>query len=691
MNIPAFPIEQTESRARKLFNDLDSNNCKGIDRLFVVLMVIQWVAGILTALLVSPSTWIGDQALIHMHVWAAIGFGGLLSGMPIFLGLTRAGDPLTRHVIAISQALWGALLIHLSGGRIETHFHLFGSLAFIAFYRDWKVVLTMTLVVSLDHALRGIFWPLSVYGIATESPFRWLEHAGWVLFEDIFLVMACVRGKKEAWSICWNQAKLEQTNEVIERAVDERSRELMLKTQEAEKLALVAKFTDNSVVITDSKGRIEWVNDGFYRCTGYSLVEVVGKVPGHFLQGPDTNPDTVLQMRTAIQNEKEFDVTILNYRKDGTPYWISIEAQPIRNSLGQVVQFIAIERDITLKKEQDYHMHLLRAAINNTKDAMFVVNEKADFVDVNEQACKRLGYSKQQLLTMSVFDIDPKFNAGYWPAHWEEAHSKKALIFESVHQCNDGEIFPVEISLVSVTHDNQKFISVFARDILERKRMESEKARLNSEIQQASRQAGMAEVATGVLHNVGNVLNSINVSSNIILNKLLQSKLPTLKKAADVIVSKKTEIGTFMTEDSKGKAFPDLFEKLTYVLSKDHEDIVTEARELSKNVSHVKEIIGMQQSFAKKSGLQEVFDSAEIFEDAIKINDASLVRHQVKVVRSFGNAPLLRTSKHDVLQILLNLVKNAKQAVQSNQGSVKPEKEIALSILSDEEFVRFQV
>ena len=83
--------------------------------------------------------------------------------------------------------LMGALLIHLTGGRIETHFHVFGSLAFLAFYRDWRVLIPATIVVALDHMLRGLFWPQSVYGVLVASQWRWLEHAAWVVFEDVFL------------------------------------------------------------------------------------------------------------------------------------------------------------------------------------------------------------------------------------------------------------------------------------------------------------------------------------------------------------------------------------------------------------------------------------------------------------------------------------------------------------------------
>ncbi len=125
-----------------------------------------------------------------------------------------------------------ALLIHLSGGRIETHFHVFGSLAFLSFYRDWRVLVPATIVVALDHALRGIFWPESVFGIVAVSPWRWMEHAGWVVFEDIILVWACVRGDKELTTLAARQAELEATNERVEAEVARQTARLESVSQE---------------------------------------------------------------------------------------------------------------------------------------------------------------------------------------------------------------------------------------------------------------------------------------------------------------------------------------------------------------------------------------------------------------------------------------------------------------------------
>ena len=142
------------------------------------------------------------------------------------LALTRPAETVTRHVIAVGQVLTSALLIHLSGGRIETHFHIFVSLAFLAYYRDWRVLIPATIVVAADHAIRGLYFPQSVFGVLAVSPWRWVEHAGWVAFEDIILVRFCLVGIQELWEIATRQAAVEEITHSLERKVLERTTEL---------------------------------------------------------------------------------------------------------------------------------------------------------------------------------------------------------------------------------------------------------------------------------------------------------------------------------------------------------------------------------------------------------------------------------------------------------------------------------
>jgi hypothetical protein len=181
--------------------------------MFAVLLVIQYIAGIVGALFVSPYAWEGKVRVLHMHVWVAILGGAGIVILPVLLAWLKPGATITRHVIAASQMLSSALLIHLTGGRIETHFHVFGSLAFLAFYLDWPVLITATVIVAADHFLRGIFWPESVYGIANPEWWRFLEHAAWVVFEDIFLIWGCILGQRELGTTALRQAQVEHLSE----------------------------------------------------------------------------------------------------------------------------------------------------------------------------------------------------------------------------------------------------------------------------------------------------------------------------------------------------------------------------------------------------------------------------------------------------------------------------------------------
>src|SRR5919204_5031641 len=159
-------------RSACLFQEHQRKIIQQTSHLFAYLMIVQWVGGIIAALVITPQAWTGTTSTIHLHVWATLVLGATISSLPIFLAFTRPCHTSTRHVIAVAQMLTSALLIHLTGGRIETHFHVFGSLAFLAFYRDWRVLVPATVVVALDHLLRGYFWPQSGYCVIVAGQWR---------------------------------------------------------------------------------------------------------------------------------------------------------------------------------------------------------------------------------------------------------------------------------------------------------------------------------------------------------------------------------------------------------------------------------------------------------------------------------------------------------------------------------------
>jgi len=183
---------------------------------------------------------------------------------------------------------------------------------------------------------------------------------------------------------------------------------------------------------------------------------------------------------------------------------------------------------------------------------------------------------------------------------------------------------------------------------------------------EASHQAGMAEVATDVLHNVGNVLNSINVSTTLISDKMRNSKVANLGKVVDMIKEHDEDLGEFLTEDSQGKHIPVYLDEVSKLLTLENCDIVDKLEDLADNVEHVKEIVSMQQSYAKVAGFEITVSLTELLEDTIKINSVGLKRHGVELVREFEELGEISIDKQKVVQILVNLINNAKYALTNN-------------------------
>ena len=212
---------QIKQHADTIFHRARFEDFRSHDRMFAILMTVQWLAAIVVAVVVSPRTWAGAMSDTHLHVYAAIGLGGFVTALPVGLAWLRPGTKLTRHVIAAGQLMMSALLIHLTGGRIETHFHIFASLGILAIYQDWPVLFTGATVTAVDHFARGIFWPESLFGVVTGSEFRIFEHAGWVVLEVGFLTKGCLQNVARLKEAARAQATAKMRNEQAKALMDE--------------------------------------------------------------------------------------------------------------------------------------------------------------------------------------------------------------------------------------------------------------------------------------------------------------------------------------------------------------------------------------------------------------------------------------------------------------------------------------
>ena len=202
-----------QARGKQLFDAQLLDQRSDLDRLFAKLLLVQWVAAVVVAVVYAPTGWADKSRAVSGHFTLALVAGGVLALAPLAMTRLMAGARLTRHAMAAAQMLFSALFIHLSGGRIETHFHIFGSLAWLAFYLDWQILVTATLVVAVEHFGRGILIPESVYGVSHGTHWRFLEHALWVVFEDVVLFMGCHNGLRNLREGSDRQAQLEELTE----------------------------------------------------------------------------------------------------------------------------------------------------------------------------------------------------------------------------------------------------------------------------------------------------------------------------------------------------------------------------------------------------------------------------------------------------------------------------------------------
>ena len=228
--------------------------------------------------------------------------------------------------------------------------------------------------------------------------------------------------------------------------------------------------------------------------------------------------------------------------------------------------------------------------------------------------------------------------------------------------------------LTKIAEDDQALRRVnqsLEHEIDERKRRERQIESLHKELMQASRHAGMAEVASAVLHNVGNVLNSVNVSANLINEVLEQSPISGLGKLAGLLEAHRTDLSNFLVNDPKGQRVPLFVSTLAAAEQEQRQQLTGEIRTLLNNIEHIKEIVAMQQNYATLAGVTEDLPISDLVEAAVRMNTSALQRHGIVIERQFEPVPLVRVDKHKVLQILINVLRNANHALEHGRADQK--------------------
>ncbi len=367
MNAPTLDTTALDdtiaTRSAELFREQQQSIVKHADRILAWLMICQWIFGVGLAIWISPRAWSGPVSQIHLHVWAAVFLGGAVTIVPVLLAFFQSGKVLTRHTVEIGQMLMSALLIHLTGGRIETHFHVFGSLAILAFYRDWRVLVSAASVVYVDHLVRGAFWPQSVYGVLSTSIWRSLEHAGWVIFEVAFLIISIRKSLSEMQLVAERQARLEFLNEGIEQTVAERTGALTRENSERREVESQLRKSQSQLAQAQQIARLgSWEWDLAENKITWS--EQTQRLYGRTLGEADSSLESVLEYvhRDDQPRVKQVIADSLRTRQpficdhrvllpDGTERMMQGRGELLMNGHGEAVKMFGIVQDVTEAKQ----------------------------------------------------------------------------------------------------------------------------------------------------------------------------------------------------------------------------------------------------------------------------------------------------------------------------------------------------
>jgi PAS domain S-box-containing protein len=319
---------------------------------------------------------------------------------------------------------------------------------------------------------------------------------------------------------------------------------------------------------------------------------------------------------------------------------------------------------------------LVSAFLENIPYYVYFKDRQSRFIAVSKSVVRNFGLaSAREVIGRTDFDFFTREHAQ--PAFDDEQRIIRTgqpvlgKLEQEVHI--DGRVTWVLTSKLPLRNEEGELIGTFglSKDVTRTKEMEAELENAHRELVDASRTAGMAEVATGVLHNVGNVLNSLNVSSSVISTGLRQSKAESLAKIAALLRENQPNLAQFLIDDAKGKRVPEFLASLARHAVDERTRLLQEVTALQKNIDHIKEIVSMQQTYATMIGVVEPLEPVAMMEDSLRMNAGALLRHEVQVVREFENVPSVLGEKGKVLQILVNLIRNAKYACDDSGLSQK--------------------
>ena len=444
------------------------------------------------------------------------------------------------------------------------------------------------------------------------------------------------------------------------------------------------------VAFANPQGGFLRFNDAFRTLLGYAGEELHGLTIQEL-----THPEDRAESATNLERLWSGEVPFLDFekryrRKDGTFIWVRTTSALVRdgNRADCSVEYL---RDITQRRQLTAQLlqqrTLLEAVITDLPVALLACDVSGKITHFNRAAAElhgmeldELGSSSSASLAADIYLMD-----GVTPVAEDERPLARALRGETISNLELTMVpdeAPPRTTLSSARRllgaEGQPLGAVAViQDTTERKAQEMELERVHKELMTASREAGMAEVATNVLHNVGNILNSVNISASLVAERLRQSKTAGVSRLAALLLEQGERVGEFITEDARGKRVPEYMAALGEQLAADQRTALEELALLRENLEHIKDTVNMQQSYAKLCGVTETVEVVDLVEDSLRLNAGAFARHGVTVRREFSEVPRIEVDKHKVLQIIVNLVRNAKYAC---DDSGRSDKQITLRI-----------
>ena len=335
----------------------------------------------------------------------------------------------------------------------------------------------------------------------------------------------------------------------------------------------------------------------------------------------------------------------------------------------------AIQPDVLAAGVEHLDRTLVSAFLENVPDIVYFKDCESRFVAVSRSKARRHGLPPADLIGRSDADYFSEQHAQRARADEENIMATGVPLLAQLERTQfiDGREGWTEVTKLPWCDENGEVIGTFgmSSDVTESHQIKLELEKAHRKIVEASRIAGMAEVATGVLHNVGNVLTSLNVSANVIASSLHQSKAASLGKLAGLLQEHQSDLGDFIAHDPKGRRVPEFIESMARHWQEESERLTREITSLQENIDHIKEIVTMQQAYATMVSVVEPLDAATLMEDAVRMNSGALARHVVSCVREYQPASRVLGEKGKVLQILVNLIRNAKNATEEGGADRK--------------------